>query len=159
MSEQTLNNRSVKQAQNRRKAAADELYVGGLASFSLNRVAEANPEDIQSVGASNLCLLESFYTCVRNQSDESFRWALVAAGVGCAFFLFAVASLISFPIWFPDKDVSKITIVSLISGSIVEVIAGLNFYLYGRTSAQLASFHVTSTEHNAFCSPIQFVKR
>jgi len=31
--------------------------------------------------------------------------------------------------------------ISLISGALIEVISAINFYLYGKTSAQLASFH------------------
>lgn len=30
--------------------------------------------------------------------------------------------------------------MSLISGSLIEVISGINFYLYGKTSVQLADF-------------------
>lgn len=137
MDEQMTNKVLLNRSQQPQKSSQDEVYSGGLASFSLNRVAEANPEDIQSVGASNMCLLESFYTCARNQSQQSFTWALIAAGIGCSFFLFAVASLVIFQ----GRDISNITYVSLLSGAIIEVIAGLNFYLYGRTSAQLASFH------------------
>ena len=33
-------------------------------------------------------------------------------------------------------------LISTISGAIVEVIAGLNFWLYSRTSAQLDAFHL-----------------
>jgi len=138
MNEQAMDKVKRDRSQRTRNSTTDELYSGGLASFSINRVAEAKPEDIQSVGASNLCLLESFYTCVRNQSQQSFIWALIAAGIGCLFFFFAIASLVLFE----GRDISNITSVSLLSGTIIEAIAGLNFYLYGRTSAQLASFHV-----------------
>ncbi|MGI5238829.1 TRADD-N-associated membrane domain-containing protein [Dactylosporangium sp. CA-139066] len=34
------------------------------------------------------------------------------------------------------------TVVSTVGGAVVEVVAGLNFWLYSRTSAQLNSFHI-----------------
>ncbi len=34
----------------------------------------------------------------------------------------------------------NVAVVSLISGALIEVISGINFYLYGKTSVQLADF-------------------
>ncbi len=38
------------------------------------------------------------------------------------------------------QDLQNASIISLISGSLVEVISGINFYLYGKSVAQLADF-------------------
>jgi hypothetical protein len=101
---------------------------------ALDSVAKAKPSDIQEVAASQIKLLNSYYTLVLEQAKRSFRWALIAAGVGLLFFLGAVGFILVSQLY--DAGV-----FSLISGALVQVIAGINFYLYGRTSAQLATFH------------------
>lgn len=102
---------------------------------AIGQVQRADPEDIQQVAASQLALSNSYYENVLAQARRSFGAAIVSAGVGLAFFIAAVLVLIL------NHDVSAGT-VSAVSGGIVEVIAGLNFWLYGRTAVQLNSFHV-----------------
>ncbi len=65
---------------------------------------------------------------------------LVAAVIGLVFFLFAVGYLL-----FLKTDAVP-AVISLIGGSLIEVISGVNFYLYGKTSAQLADFQ-TRLDH------------
>jgi len=77
--------------------------------------------------------LIGYYSEVLSQSNKSFRWALTIAIVGFIFFLAAVAFLLFQPN-------SEIAVISLISGSLVEVISAIIFYLYGKTSSQLAEF-------------------
>ena len=50
------------------------------------------------------------------------------------FFLGAVVLLITI-------QSQSIATISVIGGAIVEVIAGINFFLYGKTTTQLAHFH------------------
>jgi hypothetical protein len=116
---------------------SEPRFAGSFASFAINQVSEADPADIQAVGASNLCLLESFYKVVRSQAQRSFFWALVAASIGCLFFLSALIVFLAVP----NESSLGVSLISLISGALVQVIAGLNFYLFGRAQAQLASFH------------------
>ena len=40
-----------------------------------------------------------------------------------------------------NEKSERISNVSLISGALVEVVAGINFYLYSRASNQLSCFH------------------
>ena len=100
-----------------------------ISSFS-----EADTSNIQSVAASQIKMLTSFYQLVLHQAGRSFFWALVAAVVGLGFFLLALGFLIL-------RQSQDIAIASTISGTIIEIIAGLNFYLYGKTTTQLATFH------------------
>jgi hypothetical protein len=100
---------------------------------SVERISRADPANVQEIAASQIQLLGNYYDLVLGQARRSFRWALIAAGVGLAFFLGAVAFLV-----LRYQDISKI---SIISGALIEVISAINFYLYGRTSAQLAEFH------------------
>src|SRR5262245_46429608 len=64
-----------------------------------------------------------YYQDGRLQADRSFRWALIASGVGTVFFFVALVLMME------AGSTSKSTI-SLIAGGIIEVISGLNFYLY-----------------------------
>lgn len=103
-------------------------------SESLDRLSKADRADVQEIAASQIELLSAYYNLVLEQARRSFKWALVAAGVGLGFFLGSVVFLLL-------RQFHNVAVVSLISGSLVEAIAGINFYLYGRTSDQLADFH------------------
>jgi hypothetical protein len=100
------------------------------ATAQLADVNKANPQDV-AAGANNI--LTGYYSIALRQSQDSFRSALGAAIVGAAFFLLAVAFLL----WTGSTEIAT---VSSIGGAVVEVIAGLNFYLYGKTTAQLDSY-------------------
>lgn len=103
------------------------------ASAAIERLRTVDPGDVQKVAASQIELLQSFYELVVAQARRSFFWALVASGVGLLFFLAAISFFLA-----ANRDVA---VVSVISGAVIEVIAGLNFVLYGRTTAQLSVFH------------------
>lgn len=99
----------------------------------LDRLSKADRDDVQEIAASQIELLSAYHNLVLDQARRSFRWALVAAGVGLAFFLGAVGFLLL-------RELQNVAVVSLISGALIEVISGINFYLYGKTSVQLADF-------------------
>lgn len=97
------------------------------------KMEDTRPGDVQSIVTSQMTLLNSFYDTVLEQARSSFRWAIVAAMAGLGFFLAAVAFMLI-------TANQGLTQASLISGALVEVISGINFYLYGRTSQQLTYF-------------------
>src|SRR6266700_21563 len=97
-------------------------------------VAKADPANIQQVAASQLAIVNSYYESVLMQAQQSFVWALRAAGVGLLFFIAAVSFILL-------KQTENVAVISLISGALVDVISAINFYLYSRASSQLASFH------------------
>ena len=101
---------------------------------AINQLAEASPGDVQKIAASQIKLLTSYYDDVLAQTRKSFNLALIAAGVGLVFFIAAVGSLLI-------VQTQPVAVVSVISGALVEVIAGINFVLYSRTTSQLAVFH------------------
>ena len=84
----------------------------------------------------------------------SFKWALVAGSLGLAFFFAAVTFLLT------QQDQSIAT-VSAIGGALVEVISGILFYLYGKTTTQLADFQqrLAQTQRfllaNAICESLE----
>jgi hypothetical protein len=71
---------------------------------------------------------------VQAQSRRSFDWALIGAGTGLAFFIVAAG----FTIW-TEKAVEAI--IPAVAGAVVEVIAGVVFYLYGKATSQMGEFH------------------
>lgn len=98
----------------------------------------ANLEDTQNV------LLEmslNYYEDVRKQAQRSFRAALVAAGVGTLFFVAAAVGM---------NGAEDRATISLIAGTLIQAIAAINFYLYGKTAKQFSSFHVSLERMNRF---------
>ena len=115
-------------------ADLDTIKDSALKRFD-ERVAQADPSNIQQVAASQLELINNYYSTILNQAVQSFRWAIIAAGAGLLFFVAAVAFLLT-------SQQVNISAVSIISGALVEVISGVNFYLYRQALAQLELFHV-----------------
>jgi hypothetical protein len=117
--------------------------AGGITAQPLEELKErcrdlGKLEDTQNV------LLEmslNYYEDVRKQAQRSFRAALVAAGVGTLFFVAAAIGI--------TADNQRATI-SLIAGTLIQVIAAINFYLYGKTAKQFSSFHVSLERMNRF---------
>ncbi|SRR6266498_3628230 len=115
------------------------IQVTGLRREALTKlvsdVAKADPGNIQEVAATQLALSNAYYKSVLSQAQRSFVVAAVSAGVGLIFFLAALIVAIR-------SSKLDAAAISMIGGAIVEVIAGLNFWLYSKTSSQLDSFHV-----------------
>lgn len=101
---------------------------------ALEEIAEAEPGDVQQIASGQIRLLTSYYDTALQQAQRSFTWALVAAGVGLACFLAAVMFLLV-------AQGQQVALVSSIGGALVEVLAGVNFFLYRKSTAQLAVYH------------------
>lgn len=103
---------------------------------SIDRLAKADPRDVQEVAASQLQLMAGYHRIVVSQASRCFFWALVGAGVGLGFFL--VAALYSMA-----TGNAVAAMVPVLAGSVVAAVAGLLFYLHGRTAAEVSDFHAT----------------
>lgn len=101
---------------------------------AVDRLTEAAQDDVQEISGSQIKLLNAYYKLALDQATRSFHWALVASIVGLLFFLAAVVFVLT------DKSLEASTI-SVVGGAIIEIIAGINFYLYGKTIGQLSAFH------------------
>jgi hypothetical protein len=119
------------------KAGVETIAAG---SDQLQKADVDKPE--QLTAATNQQLL-GYYINGLKQSSSSFRAALVVATVGVAFFIGAIAFLV----WTEAPDLS---VVSVIGGAIVEVIAGLMFYLYSKTTAQLDAYRTSMEQTQRF---------
>lgn len=132
--------------------------LGAYGEVALGAVARADPGNIQQVAASQLALTNSYYQSVLKQARQSFGAAVIAASAGSIFFAGAVVVVLA------DKSLNA-AIISALGGLIVEVISGLNFWLYGHAASQLDAFHLRleSTQHfllaNSVCESLSANER
>lgn len=110
-----------------------QSFVSGVTEKALQRLTDASEGDVKAIASSQIELLARFYDLSLSQAGRSFRWALIASIVGLAFFLLAIV----FMFW---RDSSELATITLIGGALIEFIAGVNFYLYGKTLTQLSLF-------------------
>jgi len=108
---------------------AQQAGVQNIAAGTTQLSASASDAP-QQIGVATNTQLLGYYTDVLIQSNKSFQLARSAALVGVVFFIAAVVFLL----WTNSLEIG---IVSAIGGAIVEVIAGLAFYLYGKATDQL----------------------
>jgi TRADD-N domain-containing protein len=101
---------------------------------TLSRLSTADPKNVQEVVASQLELMSVYHLLVLDQAKRSFKWALIAAGVGLLFFISAVSFIVY------RQQLQDAAIISVISGGLIELISAINFYLYWKTAAQMADF-------------------
>jgi len=113
--------------------AAEQVFIDRT-DQAINQLSEADPKEIQKITALQTVVLREYYLLALEQAKQSFRWALIAAIVGLVFFLGAIAFLLTI-------QSQSLAIVNVICGAMVEAISGINFYLYGQTSKQLAHYH------------------
>lgn len=109
--------------------------VAAALSSALGQITEADPGNIQQVAGAQIRLTTAYYEAALSQAKSSFRWALIAAVSGTALFVAAGGVLLAFE----RLDVS---VLGAIAGGLCQVIAALNFWLYGRAASQLAQFHM-----------------
>ena len=102
---------------------------------AIEKIGQADPSNIQAIAAPNLETANTYYMNVLRQSQQSFLWALIAAGIGLLFFFAGVVFMLI-------RQPTTLSYVSTFGGVIIEVIAGVNFALYRHASDQAATYHV-----------------
>lgn len=100
---------------------------------AVEEISDTPVDDVQGIAAAQLAILSSYYSEGLTQAKTSFRWAAIVSGIGFAFFVTAVIFVL-------NRQPRDRTLIPLISGAVIEVVAGINFYLYGQATKQLASF-------------------
>jgi hypothetical protein len=94
---------------------------------AVEQIADADPANIQQVAAAQMRLSTAYYEAALSQARQSFRWALIAAVTGTALFIVAIGILLA-------SRRLDISVLSAVGGGLSQLIAALNFWLYGRTS-------------------------
>jgi hypothetical protein len=93
-------------------------------------LAELSPDDAFGVAALQARLLSAYYSVLYRRSELSFKGAFVATIVGLLFFMGAVGFMLI-------GNSEPAATVGAISAGLVEVIAGINFFLFRSTSTEL----------------------
>jgi hypothetical protein len=126
---------------NKYRKTGELPYIGspfgpkeGCFSSSLKESTEKleDAENVQQIAATQLLWLGANYENVLRQSQRSFNFALIAAGISLVFFM----SLIAQP---TNQTIS--TTATTLGGALSGFISAVNFHLYYRSTAQLADFH------------------
>lgn len=101
---------------------------------SCSKMAEIDLKDTQKVAALVMATSLKYYGVVLDQAQQSFRSALWIAAVAAMFFIYSC--------WLVMNGKVGGATVSMIAGTLIQVISGINFYLYSRTARQFAGFHI-----------------
>lgn len=102
----------------------------------VNETSKDGPIGIQQIAKAQLEISNNYYKIVLQQSKQSFTVAVIFGSVGLTFFITAIVLLI-----YRDTN-NSISYVSIVGGALTEFISAVNFYLYGRASQQLETFHI-----------------
>jgi len=97
-------------------------------------MAEIDPKSTKEVAAQILDISLKYYVVVGEQAQRSFRSALRIAAFASLFFIYSC--------WLVMSGKVAGAALSMVAGVLVQVIAGINFYLYAKTARQLAGFHI-----------------
>jgi hypothetical protein len=100
---------------------------------SIDRLAKADPKDVQEVAASQLQLMTGYHRFVVSQASRCFFWGLAGMGTGLVFFVLAALY------GFATGDAAA-AMVPALCGTVIAAVAGLLFHLYGRTAAEVSGF-------------------
>jgi hypothetical protein len=122
-------------------------------SKAVESLAIVKPGDVQEIAASQITILDAYYRTALTQAKRSFLSALILSGIGVCFFFSAVGILLV-------QQSRDLALITAIGGATLEVVAGLVFWLYGRTTTQLAHFHERLEQSqrfllaNSFCETL-----
>ena len=104
---------------------------------NLDGLAEKSEEenrDIRTLMFENLKELKEFYVICKQQIRKSFSAAMFSCFAGFVLFVFAV-------IIFLLGGNNSASLMAGLSGTIVEIVSGLYFWMYRETSKQLGKYH------------------
>lgn len=99
----------------------------------IDRLAKADPKDIQELAASQLQFMTGNYKIALSQSRRCFFWGLVTAGAGLFFFAVAAVYIIV-------TGNAGAAIVPVLTGAVIEGMAGLLFRMSGHVAAESRDF-------------------
>jgi hypothetical protein len=98
----------------------------------------------------NVRELREYYVISKQQARKSFSAALFICFFGIFIYVLGIISFMVF-----DKDIS---VISIIGGTVVEVIAGLFFWLYREATKQLSIYHQRLGSTEKYLTVIQIIR-
>jgi hypothetical protein len=98
---------------------------------------------IGEIVKANQDLIMRYYNDVLEHADRSFNVARVSAIIGFAIFILTLIYAVVVDRFGNNSEaVSAVSKIGILSGLIVQVFAGVTFYLYQKASDQFAAFHI-----------------
>jgi len=107
---------------------------------AISTIQQSEPTDFQAISASKLTLSNSFYNNALRQSQQSFLWSLIWAGVGALFIISTVTLVIVL-----RPTIAASVIIALLGGTGCigsSAIAYATLQLYKQASEQAAACHI-----------------
>ncbi len=114
---------------------------------------EEEPKDVLTLMRRNVAELREYYTINKQQARNAFSAAIFVCFLG--FLLFGSGVVLSYAI--PTSN--GIVQYSTVSGTIVEMISGLFFWLYSKAIKQINIFHQSLQGTQEFLTAIQLVEQ
>lgn len=99
----------------------------------------------------NVSELREYYVISKNQARRAFSAALTICFLGIVIYSFGIASAVFFK--------SDSTLITLVAGTVVEVISGLFFWLYLQASKQLDIYHKRLGSTEKYLTAISLVDK
>jgi hypothetical protein len=110
-------------------------------------------DDVLALMIKNVAELREYYTINKQQARSSFSAALFISVLG--FILFASGVILSY---YNNSNLNVIP-YSTVAGTVVEIIAGLFFWLYSKAITQINIFHSSLQNTEKFLTAIQLVDK
>ena len=103
--------------------------------------------DMGCIVAEHEKLILEYYGDVKNQADLSFRSAQKVAMIGFVVLIGTLVCLFISDLLTPNQPNDgrgpiSVATLGLVSGALIEFIAAINFWMYGRSSKQFSAFHI-----------------
>lgn len=110
---------------------------------------DQNQKNVLNMMADNVSELKEYYVISKQQARKSFSAALFICFFGIAIYIFGIVAYVIL-----NKDIS---LISIIAGTVVEVIAGLFFWLYREATNQLSIYHQRLGDTEKFLIAYQMI--
>lgn len=114
---------------------------------------EEDKNDVLRLMIKNVAELREYYVINKQQARNSFSAALFISILG--FFLFASGIILSYT----STANANVIPYTTIGGAVVEIIAGLFFWLYSKAIKQINIFHTSLQSTEKFLTAIQLVDK
>ena len=111
---------------------------------------KTDDKNVLNMMMDNVSELREYYVISKQQARRSFSAALFICFLGIFIYLLGIIAYIVL-----DKNIS---IISLISGTVVEVIAGLFFWLYREATKQLGVYHQRLGSTEKYLTVMQIIR-
>lgn len=135
-----------------KKASEEEREIDREVGRVVKYIDESD-KDVLSLMVKNVAELREYYVINKQQARNSFSAALFISVLG--FLLFGSGVLLSYVV--PEKQ--NVVPYSTIGGAVVEIIAGLFFWLYSKAIKQINIFHTSLQSTEKFLTAIQLVDK